>query len=100
MVAGLQSCVVARSSKQNPKPAAPELASLLDLFFRQTEKDELRETAVAIERLGDRAAVGPLVKALHDPNPHRRHAAARALGWIPEAGPQAAKAFSMIRMSG
>ena len=46
-----------------------------------------------MEHLGDRRAIRPLVDALHDPNPHRRHAAARALGWIPKAGNRAANAL-------
>jgi len=69
------------------------VVSLLDLFFAQTDKIDLWETALTIEWLGDRAAVRPLVDALYDTNPHRRHAAARALGWIPEAGGRAARAL-------
>lgn len=57
--------------------------ALLRLFFEQTDEGGLYETALAIEGLGDRRAVGPLIRALlEDRNPHRRHAAARALGWI------------------
>ena len=67
--------------------------SLLDLFFTQTSKNDLWETALALEKLGDRGAVGPLTRALYAPNLDRRHAAARALGWIPGAGPPAAKAL-------
>jgi HEAT repeat protein len=67
--------------------------SLLDLFFVQTDKIELWETALTIEHLGDRAAVRPLAEALYDSTPNRRHAAARALGWIPKAGRRAAKAL-------
>lgn len=67
--------------------------SMLDLFFAQTDKIELWETALTIEHFGDRAAVRPLAKALYDPNPDRRHAAARALGWIPKAGRRPAKAL-------
>jgi HEAT repeat protein len=69
------------------------VTALLDLFFDQTDKNELWETALTMEWLGDRAAVGPLAEALNDANPHRRHAAARALGWIPKAGGRAAKAL-------
>jgi hypothetical protein len=69
------------------------VSSLLDLFFGQTDKIELWETALTIEHFGDRAAVRPLAEALYDSNPHRRHAAARALGWIPKAGRRAAKAL-------
>jgi hypothetical protein len=55
----------------------------LNLFFQQTEKDALYATALTIEELHDRRAVPPLIHALlEDSNPHRRHAAARALGWI------------------
>ena len=70
--------------------------SLLDLFFIQTGKTELLETALTIEWLGDRAAVRPLVGALYDANPDRRRAAARALGWIPGAGKRAAKALVRV----
>jgi HEAT repeat protein len=73
--------------------ASGAVNSLLDLFFAQTEKDELWITALTIEHAGDRAAVGRLVDGLYDSNPHRRHAAARALGWIPRAGKRAAKAL-------
>lgn len=69
------------------------IRSLLDLFFVQTDKLELWETALTIEHFGDRAAVRSLAEALYDSNPHRRHAAARALGWIPKAGRRAAKAL-------
>jgi HEAT repeat protein len=69
------------------------VADLLDLFQRQTEKDALWETALALETLGDRAAIGPLAEALHDANVDRHHAAARALGWIPNPGGKAAKAL-------
>lgn len=46
-----------------------------------------------MERYANRAAVRRLIPALYDPNPHRRLAAARALGWIPHAGSRAAKAL-------
>jgi HEAT repeats len=69
------------------------MADLMDLFSGQTEKIELWETALTIEHFGDRAAVGPLAEVLYDANLHRRHAAARALGWIPKAGGRAAKAL-------
>lgn len=69
------------------------VSDLLDLFFVQTDKIELWETALTIEHFGDRAAIRPLAEALYDTNPHRRHAAARALGWIPKAGVRAAKAL-------
>lgn len=61
--------------------------ALLGLFFEQTEKEDLYATALTIEGLNDRRAVPPLTRALlHDENPHRRHAAARALGWIRQPG--------------
>jgi hypothetical protein len=69
------------------------MADLLDLFFAQTEKIELWETALTIEWFGDLAAVRPLAEALYDANPDRRHAAARALGRIPDARYRAAKAL-------
>ncbi len=69
--------------------------ALLRLFFEQNEKDELYSTALTLERLSDRRAVGPLIHALlNDANPHRRHAAARALGWIQQPGRAAALALA------
>jgi HEAT repeat protein len=57
--------------------------ALLKLFFEQTDKDDLYATALTLEALKDRRAVPSLIPALlEDSNPHRRHAAARALGWI------------------
>jgi hypothetical protein len=75
---------------------AGAVVSLLDLFYSQTEKIELWETALTIENLGDHAAIRLLVRALDDANPHRRHAAARALGWIPGAGRKAARALARV----
>ncbi len=62
-------------------------------FLAQTEKIELWETALTIEHSGDQAAVPRLVSALNDRNPERRHAAARALGWIWPVGRRAARAL-------
>jgi HEAT repeat protein len=73
--------------------ARSAVATLLDLFFAQTDETELWETALTIECFGNRGAVRGLANALYDTNPHRRHAAARALGWIPGAGSRAAKAL-------
>jgi HEAT repeat protein len=73
--------------------ARASVGILLDLFFAQTDKIELWETALAIEHLADCAAVPRLVDALYDANPDRRHAAARALGWIWPVGRRAAKAL-------
>ena len=56
--------------------------ALLGQFFSQSEQWELYMTASALEELGDRRAVGPLIRALRDENPHRRTGAARALGWM------------------
>ena len=68
---------------------------LLDLFFEQTAKDDLYRTALTLESLDDRRAVPSLVRALlEDANPHRRHAAARALGWIRRPGRTAALALA------
>ena len=53
------------------------MTALLDLFFAQTEKIELWETALTIESGGDASCVPRLVAALHDSNTDRRHAAAR-----------------------
>ncbi len=69
--------------------------ALLKLFFEQTEKGELYGTALALEELDDRRAVKPPIRALlEDNNPHRRHAAARALGWIRRPGRAAALALA------
>ena len=64
---------------------------LLELFFAQSEKSEIWETALTMEAFGSHDCIPRLVEALDDANPHRRHAAARALGWISYAGPRAAK---------
>ncbi|MCC6538215.1 MAG: HEAT repeat domain-containing protein [Bryobacterales bacterium] len=78
--------------RRDPRAGAREL---LARFFRLTEKDELYLTALALENLNDRAAVPPLIEALlRDENPHRRHAAARALGWIRCPGRAAAMALA------
>ena len=69
------------------------VASLLDLFFTQTDKIELWETALTIEYAGDHAAVPWLTDALYDSNFDRRHAAARALGWIWPVSRRGAKAL-------
>jgi hypothetical protein len=63
-------------------------------FFAREEKDELWEIALVLEEIGDLRSVSRLIHALDDLNPHRRHAAARALGWIPDAGSRAARALS------
>lgn len=69
------------------------VAGLLDLFFTQTDKIELWETALTIEHGTDRTAVPRLVDALYDANADRRQPAARALGWIRPTGSRAAKAL-------
>lgn len=69
------------------------VADLLGLFYSQTEKEDLWQTALTLESLCSRETVRPLVKAFHDANLDRRHAAARALGWIPNAGRTAANAL-------
>lgn len=75
-----------------PSIAVPEL---LRLFYAQAEKDDLYTTALAIEGCADRRAIPPLIDALlHDENPHRRHAAARALGWIRKSQRIAAHALA------
>ncbi len=73
--------------------AAGVAATLLDLFFAQTDKTDLWETALAIEHGADLCAVPRLVDALSDANPDRRHAAARALGWINPKSRRSAKAL-------
>jgi hypothetical protein len=58
-------------------PLVPQ--ALLDLFFEQSGKDEIYQTALTLVVCNDRRAVPSLIRALHeDANPHRRHAAARA----------------------
>ncbi|MGA2879056.1 MAG: HEAT repeat domain-containing protein [Bryobacteraceae bacterium] len=69
------------------------IENLLDLFFRQADKIELWETALTIEHIADRVAVPRLIAALDDANPNRRHAAARALGWIWPVGKRASNAL-------
>jgi hypothetical protein len=49
--------------------AGGAVARLLDLFFAQTDKIELWETALTIEHGTDRTAVPRLVDALYDENP-------------------------------
>jgi HEAT repeat protein len=71
---------------------------LLTQFFAQETKTELWETALALEWLGDKRTVIPLAQALGDANVHRRHAAARALGWIPYAGGDAVTALAVTAM--
>jgi HEAT repeat protein len=75
-----------------PDIAVPEL---LRLFLAQEEQDELYVTALAIEGCANHTAIPPLIEALlNDPNPHRRHAAARALGWIRKSQRSAARALA------
>lgn len=68
-------------------------ASLLDLFFTQTDETESWETALTIEHCADRTAVPRVADPLYDQNPDRRHAAARALGWIWPVSKRTAKAL-------
>jgi HEAT repeat protein len=69
--------------------------ALRELFFEQTAKDDLYLTALTLETLNDRRAVPWLIPALLEgDNPHRRHAAARALGWIRPASRSAARALA------
>ncbi len=55
---------------------------LLRLFFTEEDSTELWNIALVIEALDDVRAVGPLIQALEDGNPHRRGATARSLGLI------------------
>lgn len=69
--------------------------TLLNVFFEQTEEIPLYETALALESLNDLRAVPQLIHALsEDDNPHRRRAAARALGWLRWPGRAAALALA------
>lgn len=59
------------------------LPQTLQHFFTQVDAQELYETALVLETLDDLRLVQPLIAALNgDPSPHRRKAAARALGWM------------------
>jgi HEAT repeat protein len=69
--------------------------TLLKLFFEQSQKDDLYVTALTLEELNDRRALPILINALlEDSNPHRRHAAARALGWIRPSNRATARALA------
>lgn len=70
--------------------------TLLTQFRNQRSKEDLWETALTMERLGDLRLVPPLRMALRDANPERRHAAARALGWIPRSGRRAELALRRV----
>lgn len=73
---------------------------LLALFHAQSEKDDLYTTALTLEGLNDRRAIPALIEALlHDSNPHRRHAAARALGWIHPSDRATARALAQCLAS-
>jgi len=67
---------------------------LLTQFFSQTDKSDLLETALTLERFEDERAIRPLISALSDHNVDRRRAAARALGWMPRTRSCVAKALS------
>jgi HEAT repeat protein len=73
--------------------ATGAVADVLTLFFEQTEKLELWETALTIEYGADGSAVPRLIDALEDENLDRRHTAARALGWLWPKSSRAAKAL-------
>ena len=61
-------------------------AFLLEEFYGTEEKIPLWETALVLEIAGGADIIEPLIAALHDANPDRRHAAARALGWNSHSG--------------
>jgi HEAT repeat protein len=69
---------------------------LLKEFFSLEELTDIYTAALALEESEDIAAVGPLIRALHDKNPHRRHAAARALGWIGQSPRRAGRALTAM----
>ena len=69
---------------------------LLEQLFSQEYRDELYLTALSLEHTGDLHAVKFLRKALHDPNPHRRTGAARALGWIGYRGNRSAPHLARV----
>jgi HEAT repeat protein len=67
---------------------------LLDLFFRGTDAVGIWEVALTMERARCDRVVPSLIRALRDDNPDRRHAAARALGWIWPVGRRAVDALA------
>lgn len=69
---------------------------LLKEFFSLEELTDIYTAALTLEESEDIAAVGPLIRALHDKNPHRRHAAARALGWIGQSKRRAGRALTAM----
>lgn len=75
---------------------AMPLHILLDQLASEDGKDELWDTALALEGLADVQAVTPLIAMLASPSAHRRRAVARALGWIPTAGHNSAVALSRL----
>jgi HEAT repeat protein len=68
--------------------------ALLVQFYAQSEQWDVYMTALALEQLGDRRAVVPLIRALQDENPHRRTGAARALGWMRQPSRALARALA------
>jgi HEAT repeat protein len=69
--------------------------ALLRLFAQQTDPVDLYTTGLTMEMLRAPALVSPLIKALlHDENPGRRRAAARALGWMQPPSRKAARALA------
>jgi HEAT repeat protein len=68
-------------------------SNLLRLFLEQTDRGEIFETALTMERAGNQGVVPGLIAALREGDPNHRYAAARALGWIMPVGRQATKAL-------
>lgn len=77
------------------KPRAA-LERLFAQFWTQQEQWPLYETGLAIEMTQDLRALRPLIGALHDTNPYRQAAAARAMGWLRWGSNRAARELSRI----
>jgi HEAT repeat protein len=55
---------------------------LVNDFFSATDLQLIWEAGQSLETAGAKRAVGPLSRALHDPDPERRYVAAHVLGWL------------------
>ena len=79
----------------NPSLGHYGRAEAARLLAKDGSRIALRTTALTIEGLNDRRAIPQWIHALQeDTNPHRKHAAARALGWIRPSGRSTALALA------
>lgn len=69
---------------------------LFDQLWSKQEQCDLYEVGLSIEITNDARAIRPLIRALHDTNPHRQAAAARALGWVSWGNNRAARELSAV----